>query len=65
MNKQTEVYKNFQDALNNACGEISEAARLSPEIFEGDELKSILRELARLMGIIDDRILKRSVDDEE
>jgi hypothetical protein len=44
-------------ALNNACGEISEAARLAPEIFSGDELKHIRRELARLMEQIDSRIL--------
>jgi hypothetical protein len=65
LNKQTEVYKTFEEALNNACGEISEAARLSPEIFEGDELNSLLLELGLLMGHIDTRILKSSHDDEE
>jgi hypothetical protein len=52
-----EVESSFQNALNNACGEINEAARLSSEIFSGDELKKIRRELARLMEIIDMEIL--------
>jgi hypothetical protein len=47
----------FREALNNACGEIDEAARLSTEIFEGNQLESVRRELGRLMGIIDSKIL--------
>lgn len=43
----------FFQALENACGEINEAARLSSEIFDGDDLKFVRRELARLMEIID------------
>jgi hypothetical protein len=63
--KQTEVYKRFEKTLNNVCGEANEAAWLGRKIFEGDNLKPILRELGRLMNIIDERILKSSFDDEE
>jgi hypothetical protein len=49
----------FRTALDNACAEINEAARLSPDIFAGDELKLIRRELARLMEIIDSQLLAR------
>jgi hypothetical protein len=47
----------FRAALNAACGEINEAARLSPELFQGDQLQTVRRELARLMEIIDAKIL--------
>ena len=47
----------FKSALNNACGEINEAARLAPEIFADAELVLARRELARLMEIIDSKIL--------
>ena len=57
MNAQTG--EAFQAALNNACGEINEAARLSPYLFEGDELSQVQRELARLMEIIDSKLLRR------
>lgn len=49
----------FRVALDNACGEINEAARLSSEIFEEEELKAVRRELARLMEIIDSKLLAR------
>jgi hypothetical protein len=49
----------FRTALNNACGEINEAARLSVDIFGGDELKMVRRELARLMEVIDSKLLSR------
>lgn len=49
----------FVRALNNACGEIDEAARLSKELFAPDDLKIVRRELGRLMGIIDGEILAR------
>jgi hypothetical protein len=49
----------FRAALNTACGEINEAARLSEKLFEGEDLKLIRRELARLMEIIDAKILTR------
>ena len=62
MNKQSEDA--FRSALNNACGEIDEAARLSSELFTGSELQSVRRELARLMEIIDSRILARLSDGE-
>jgi len=65
LNKQTEVYKRFEKILNNVCGEANEAAWLGRKIFEGDELKRILRELGLLMGHIDTRILKSSHDDDE
>jgi hypothetical protein len=52
----------FRAALNNACGEINEAARLSTEIFTADELKAVRRELARLMEIIDSQVLDRLKD---
>jgi hypothetical protein len=51
--------KAFKGALNKACGEINEAAKLSSEIFDGDELKMVRRELARLMEIIDLQLLAR------
>lgn len=47
----------FRIALDNACAEINEAARLSVEIFEEEDLKLVRRELARLMEIIDSKIL--------
>jgi hypothetical protein len=47
----------FRAALNNACGEINEAARLAPDIFSGDELKLVRRELARLLETIDSQVL--------
>jgi hypothetical protein len=49
----------FRAALNNACGEINEAARLSAYLFEGDELSQVQRELARLMEIIESKLLLR------
>ncbi|HVJ62404.1 MAG TPA: hypothetical protein VM555_06795 [Tahibacter sp.] len=55
----SETAKTFRDALNRACGEIDEAARLGAELFEGDEHKFVRRELARLLEIIDCRILPR------
>jgi hypothetical protein len=51
--------KAFRDALNNACGEINEAARLSTEIFSGENLNVVRRELARVMEIIDSKVLVR------
>jgi hypothetical protein len=54
-----EKTKAFRDALNNACGEINEAALLSTELFSGQELHRVRRELARLMEIIDSQILTR------
>ena len=54
-----EKTKAFKDALNNACGEINEAALLSTELFAGQDLKVVRRELARLMEIIDSQILAR------
>jgi hypothetical protein len=47
----------FRAALNNACGEINEAARLSADVFTGDDLNVVRRELARLMEIIDSKVL--------
>lgn len=58
MNKQASQDA-FRAALNNACGEINEAARLSSEIFTADELKAVRRELARLMEIIELQVLDR------
>jgi hypothetical protein len=58
LNKQQST-EQFRAALNNACGEVNEAARLSVDIFEGDELKMVRRELARLMEIIDSKLLSR------
>jgi hypothetical protein len=52
----TKVIEAFR-ALNNACGEINEAARLAPDIFSGDELKLVRRELARLMEVMDSQVL--------
>ena len=52
-------YQDFRQALDNACGEINEAARLSPQIFEGEELKNIRRELAKLMENIETHILSK------
>jgi hypothetical protein len=53
----------FKTALNNACGEINEAGRLASDIFSADELAVVRRELARLMEIIDSKILARVHDD--
>ncbi len=50
-------YKNFQEALNIVCGEINGAASMSRAVFDGDDLKTVQRELARLMEIIDSKIL--------
>jgi hypothetical protein len=51
--------KDFCAALDNACGEIDEAARLCVDLFDGDDLKEVRRELARLMEIIDSRVLSK------
>ena len=61
MNKQA-TKDAFRAALNNACGEINEAARLSSELFTADELKAVRRELARLMETIELQILDRLKD---
>ena len=47
----------FRHALNNVYGEVNEAARLSRDIFSGDEAKFVRRELARIMELIDSRLL--------
>jgi hypothetical protein len=47
----------FRAALDAACGEVSEAAKISLELFEGERLKTVQRELARLMEIIDGKVL--------
>lgn len=52
-----ESAKKFNQALDNACGELNEAARISPELFEGDELKVVRREIARLMEQVESRLL--------
>jgi hypothetical protein len=57
LNKQDQ--EAFRAALNNACGEINEAARLSTTIFDGEDLKLVRRELARLLEIIDSKLLER------
>ena len=49
----------FREALNRACGEIDEAARLSSDIFNGEQLEQVRRELARLMETIDSKLLSR------
>jgi hypothetical protein len=49
----------FRASLDKACGEIDEAARLSGELFQGNDLSRVRRELARLMEIIDGEILSR------
>jgi hypothetical protein len=49
----------FRQALNNACGEINEAARLSSDIFNGEQLEQVRRELTRLMEAIESRLLSR------
>jgi len=49
----------FRAALNNACGEINEVARLSVDIFAAEELATVRRELARLMESIDSKLLNR------
>jgi hypothetical protein len=49
----------FKAALNNACGEINEAARLSTKIFQGNDLNLVRRDLARLLEIIDSKLLER------
>jgi hypothetical protein len=51
--------KEFRAALDNACGEINEAARLSVDLFDGDNLKVVRRELGRLMEIVHSRILAK------
>jgi hypothetical protein len=55
--EDTDVIEAFRAALNNACGEINEAAGLAPDIFAGDKLKLVRRELARLMEAIDSQVL--------
>jgi hypothetical protein len=47
----------FREALNSACGEVNEAAKLSLDLFEGERLNNVRRELARIMEIIDGKIL--------
>jgi hypothetical protein len=47
----------FIESLNKLCGEASEAARLSPNIFTDDELKQVKRHLAKCMEIIDGEVI--------
>jgi hypothetical protein len=49
----------FRRALDNACGEINEAARLSGDVSGGEELAQVRRDLARLIEQIDSRLLSR------
>lgn len=49
----------FRASLDAACGEINEAARISEKLFEGENLQVVRRELARLMEIIEAKILTR------
>ena len=49
----------FRATLNNACNKINEAARLSVDIFQGDDLKAVRRELARIMEIVEAQLLAR------
>ncbi|HEU5136440.1 MAG TPA: hypothetical protein VFU13_14920 [Steroidobacteraceae bacterium] len=46
-----------REALNSACGEVTEAAKLSLDLIEGERLDNVRRELARIMEIIDGQIL--------
>jgi len=55
----TQAVDAFRSALNSACGELNEAARLATELFSGDELKLVRRELARLMVAIRSDVLSR------
>jgi len=55
----TKKAEEFREALNRACGEINEAARLSSHVFDALEQDQVRRELARLMETIDTRILSR------
>ena len=61
MNKQ-DAKEAFRAALNTALGEINEAARLSTEIFTGDDLKVVRRELGRLLVDIHSQVLDRLKD---
>lgn len=47
----------LEKTLENICGEANEAANLATTLFKDDELKVIRRELARIMEIIDAKIL--------
>ena len=47
----------FKEALDKLCGEANEAARLSSILFKGDESKVVRRELARLMEVVESRII--------
>lgn len=58
MDKQ-DAKEAFRAALSTALGEINEAARLSTEIFAGDELKIVRRELGRLLVDINSEVLDR------
>lgn len=54
----TENAELFLAALNRACGEVDEAAKLSKTIFaDEEEIREVRRELGRLMTQIDLRII--------
>lgn len=54
MNKKALEFRNAIEAL---CGEANEAARLSPDLFSEDELYTVKRELARILEIVEMKVL--------
>ncbi len=49
--------KEFKDALNRLCGKASEAILHSTILFDGEDLSTVKRELARCMEIIDLKVI--------
>lgn len=51
----------FIDALNNLCGEANEAALHAPNLLADSELLQARRELARIMEIVEGKLMPLAV----
>lgn len=52
-----QLARDFTSAIDRLCGEANEAAKLAVDLFDEEDLKTIQRELARVMEISEAKIL--------
>lgn len=57
MENQGERLQEFSSIIEKICGEANEAAHLAADLFDGEELQVVRRELARMMEISEAKIL--------
>ncbi|MEM7612852.1 MAG: hypothetical protein AAF270_14305 [Pseudomonadota bacterium] len=57
MGNQGERLQEFSSIIDRICGEANEAACLAADLFDGEELQVVRRELARMMEISEAKIL--------